>query len=129
MPETEILNARITYADVCLGGRGDDLVNLKVVVDFQGGLGGMVEGHHAVYLPPDYDHHNPMSLLAHIIHHWLVVTESSSVKKMVGKVIRLEMEKGSYSSIPLRVGHILSDDLWFSTEEICKTQREREQSG
>lgn len=123
MPETEILNARITYADVCLGGRDDDLVNLKVVVDFQGGSGGMVEGHHALYFPPDYDDHNPMSLLAHIIHHWLAVTESSSVRGMVGKIIRLEMEKFSNSSIPVRVGHVLNDDLWFSTDEICKGQR------
>ena len=124
--ETEIVNGKIESAKVGLGGYQDVMVTLAVFVKMSNGFSGMVEGHHTHYLPPSFAHHDQKSLLAHIIYLWLEATGASDINGMVGKTVRLEMEKGFGSSMPIRVGHIVDEDKWFSTSDLLKAAYPKE---
>jgi hypothetical protein len=119
---SQIINAKIHSASVGMGGYQETMVSLDIVANFGGSMSGMVEGHHSLYLPPSYTHHSILTPFAHIVYLWLEATGAKSVADMVGKTVRLEMEDvgAGASCIPIRVGHIVDDDKWFSTDEICK---------
>lgn len=117
----QLQNAQITSASVRLNDR--DILEFSVCVDFEKFGSGKVEGHWALYLPPSFTHHNPMSLLGHVIWHWLRVTDSQNIGEMVGKIIRVETES-LMSTVPIRVGHPIKDDRWFSTGDIVNAHEE-----
>lgn len=119
-----ILNGVITSAGVGLGGRGDDMVNLHICATFSDGWSGLVEGHHTLYLPPSYNHFTLVGPLAHIVHLWLKATDCKTVADMKGKPFRVEFLGDKGSTTPSRIGHIVRDDSWFSTDEICKQWQE-----
>lgn len=112
----KLQNAKIRSA--CMRMNDQDILELMVCVDFSDSGSGVVEGHHALYLPPSWKHHTQKSLLGHVIWNWLNVTDSKSIDDMVGKVVRIEVE-GMYT-VPIRVGHAIKDDRWFCTSDICK---------
>lgn len=124
--EKEIVNGKIEYAKVGMGGYQDAMVNLTVHVKLSTGFSAMVEGHCTDYLPPSFKNHSQKSLLAHIIYLWLEATGANDINGMVGKTVRLEMEKGLGSAIPFRVGHIVEDDKWFSTGDLLKAAYPKE---
>lgn len=116
-----MMNAQITSAEVRFGGYQGQMLSLYVAVKFDDGFAGMVEGHYSPYLPPSWAHHRESCPLGHIIYCWLQATGCQSVAEMGGKAVRIELsDSDRMSSVPLRVGHIIDDDKWFSTKEICE---------
>lgn len=113
------LNAKITRAYVGHSGYQDAMLGLYVEAKFSNGWSGLLEGHYTMCLPPDWKHFERYTPFGYVIECWLQATGARNIEDMVGKVVRVELPDG-ISSVPIRVGHAVEDDKWFSTEEICE---------
>lgn len=112
------MNAEVTKAFV--GFHGDEDFGLGLFVHCKTPNGeGMMEGRYLPVRPRDSKHHKDDTPLGEIIRGWLDATGVKRVDQMPGRFVRLELPE-SMSAVPIRVGHIVSDDLWFSTAAIME---------
>jgi len=100
----KIQNAIIDYADLMIEDHGT--LSSFVGVKLEGGGQGF--GGYALYLPPDYDHHELKSPAGHFFYRCMEIAGVTNWKDMKGKAIRIY---GTWNRIEA-IGHIINDD-WF----------------
>ena len=100
----KIQNAIIDYANLMIEDHGT--LSSFVGVKLEGGGQGF--GGYALYLPPDYDHHELKSPAGHFFYRCMEIAGVTNWKDMKGKAIRIY---GTWNRIEA-IGHIINDD-WF----------------
>lgn len=105
----EIRNAIITGARINDAERG--LLTAWLDLDYGGtgqGFGGF-----ALYLPKDYSHHGILSPAGHFIWRCMEIADVASWDKIVGKTIRVKLDKPGFGGRIIAIGHIVKED-WFN---------------
>ena len=100
----KIQNAIIDYANLMIEDHGT--LSSFVGVKLEGGGQGF--GGYALYLPPDYAHHELKSPAGHFFYRCMEIAGVTNWKDMKGKAIRIY---GTWNRIEA-IGHIINDD-WF----------------
>lgn len=113
-----IVNAEVTKAFVGFHGRENAALGLVVYCKTPHGEG-MMEGHYNIVLDEYHSKRRIDTPLGDVIIAWLRATGVKRVDDMRGRFVRLELPD-PMSAVPLRVGHIVSEDLWFSTATMMQ---------
>ncbi len=105
----EIRNAIIKGARINDAERG--LLTAWLDLDYGGTCQGF--GGFTLYLPKNYSHHSIMSPAGHFIWRCMEIADVSSWDKIVGKTIRVKLDKPGFGGSIIAIGHIVKDD-WFN---------------
>lgn len=109
----EIRNAIIKSATLTCDDHG--LLSSWLQLDY--GNSGQGFGGYALYLPKSWKHHKMDSSFAgHWIWRCMEVAGVTSWDKLVGKTIRVRLDKPGLSVMIEAIGHIVKDD-WFCPRE------------
>lgn len=111
----EIRNAIIRGARIDDADRG--LLSAWLDLDYGGSSQSF--GGFALYLPESYSHHQLLSHAGHFIWRCMEVADVTSWSKIVGKTIRVKLDRPGFGGRIVAIGHIVKDD-WFSPSEDFK---------
>jgi hypothetical protein len=101
-------NAVIKSARLTKGEK--DILDAWLQLDYGGSGQGF--GGYALYLSPDFKHHELKSVAGHFIFRVLEIAGVDSWKDLPGKSIRVKAERNKVHAI----GHIIEDD-WFDPKK------------
>jgi len=110
---TEIKNAIIE--SVFLGDEGPGFLTATLFLDY-GGIG-QAFGHHSLYLPKSFKHHNCMSVAGHFIWRCMEIGEVSRWSDLKGKTVRVK----TLNELIQGIGHIVKNDWFIPAIEFDET--------
>ena len=104
----EIRNAIIKGVKINDAERG--MLTAWLDLDYGGTCQGF--GRFALYLPKSYSHHSILSYAGHFLWRCMEIADVTSWDKIVGKSIRVKLDKPGFGGRIIAIGHIVNDD-WF----------------
>lgn len=115
----EIRNAVIKSASMNTSDFG--VLTVWLTLDYGGSCQSF--GGFSLYLPKSFSNHQMMSPAGHFIWRCMEIADVTSWEKLVGKTIRVKLDKPGLGGRILSIGHIVKDD-WFDPEFDFAAMRE-----